>query len=190
MKEIIKHLKLNYSLLKIAWEKERILLLLYYLTSFLGVIFLFLVYYFYLLMIDQVFYGVIIGPKSIIFIILMTYLFSEYISRFVYYTVNSYLLEYILRSKFQNILTQEFSRKLADLDFANLEDGQVRNLIAKVEDTFIWRLFENLKMISFIIYNISALLLSFFIALKFNLYYFLSLLIFSLPFYYLRAKYG
>ncbi|MFN4212634.1 MAG: ABC transporter ATP-binding protein [Microgenomates group bacterium] len=108
----------------------------------------------------------------------------------MYYTVNSYFLEYVLRSKFQNILTRKFSEKLASLDFANLENGQVRNLIAKVKDTFTWRVHDNLRIINSFIYNISALFLSFLIALRFNLFYFLSLALVSTPFYYLRAKYG
>lgn len=190
MEKIKKHLFLNFRLLKIAWEEEKKLLLAYYFTSFLGVIFIFLVFYLYQLMIDQVFAGITIGARQTIFIVLITYLFFEYLSRFVYYTVNSYLLEYILRSKFQNVLTQKFCQKLAFLDFANLENGQVRNLIAKVEDTFTWRLHDNLRIGSFLIYNLSALFLSFLIALKFNFFYFLSLAIFSTPFYYLRAKYG
>lgn len=189
-KEIKKHLRLNLRLLKIAWEEEKKLLFGYFFTSFLGVIFLFLVYHLYRLMIDQVFAGLANNKTQIIFITLITYLFFEYISRFVYYTVNSYYLEYILRSKFQNILNRKFCQKLASLDFANLENGEIRNLIAKVEDTFTWRLQENLRLISFIIYNIAALTLSFLVALHFNLFYFLALAIFSAPFYYIRAKYG
>ncbi|MDH7476657.1 MAG: ABC transporter ATP-binding protein [Microgenomates group bacterium] len=190
MDKFKKHLKLNFKLLRIAWKEEKKSLFLYYFTSFLGVIFLFLVYYLYRTMIDQVFFGLTYGINQVIFLIIISYLFSEYISRFVYYTVNSYYLEYILRSKFQNILTRKFCEKLAELDFANLENGQVRNLIAKVEDTYAWRLHDNLRIISYIIYNVSALILSFFIALKFNLFYFLALALFSAPFYYLRAKYG
>lgn len=190
MKEVKRHILLNWRLLKIAWIEEKTLLLSYYLTSFLGVIFLFVVFYLYRLMIDQVFAGITIGVNQTVFIILITYLFFEYLSRFVYFTINSYLLEYILRSKFQSILTRKFCEKLASLDFANLENGQVRNLIAKVADTFTWRLHDNLRIISYLIYNFSALFLSFLIALKFNLFYFLFLALFSAPFYYLRAKYG
>lgn len=181
---------LNFRLLKIAWSEEKKILLAYFFTSFLGVIFLFLVFYLYRLMIDQVFAGITIGVRQTVFIILITYLFFEYLSRFVYYTVNSYLLEYILRSKFQNIVTRKFCEKLASLDFTNLENGGVRNLIAKVEDSFTWRLHDNLRIMSFFIYNFSALFLSFLVALKFSLFYFLWLTIFSTPFYYLRAKYG
>ncbi len=190
MNKFKNHLFLNIRLLKIAWREEKKLVFFYFFTSFLGVVFLFLVYYLYRMMIDQVFLGLTLGHNQIIFLIIISYLFSEYISRFVYYTVNSYYLEYVLRSKFQNILTRQFCQKLADLDFANLENGEVRNLIAKVEDTYVWRLHDNLRIISYIIYNISALILSFLIALKFNLFYFLALSLFSIPFYYLRAKYG
>jgi ABC-type multidrug transport system fused ATPase/permease subunit len=190
MREIKKHLFLNLRLLKIAFDEEKLLLLFYFLTSFLGVIFLFLVYYLYRQMIDQVFIGLTTNKTTIVFLTIITYLFFEYLSRFVYYTVNSYYLEYVLRSKFKNILTRRFSQKIASLDFANLEDGEIRNLIAKVGDSYAWRLHDNLRLISYMIYNLSALFLSFFIALKFNFWYFLLLALFSTPFYYLRARYG
>jgi len=190
MREIKKHLSLNLRLLRIAFDEEKLILLFYFLTSFLGVIFLFLVYYLYRQMIDQVFIGLTTNKTTIVFLTITTYLLFEYISRFVYYTVNSYYLEYVLRSKFQNILTRKFSQKIASLDFANLENGEVRNLIAKVEDSYTWRLHDNLRVISYMIYNLSALFLSFLVALRFNLWYFLLLGLFSTPFYYLRAKYG
>jgi len=190
MKEIKKHLFLNFRLLKIAFDEEKFLLLFYFFTSFLGVFFLFLVYYLYRQMIDQVFIVLTTNKTTIIFFTVVTYLFFEYLSRFVYYTVNSYYLEYVLRSKFQNILTRKFLEKIATLDFYNLEDGEVRNLIAKVGDSYAWRLHDNLRLISYMIYNLSALFLSFLIALRFNLWYFLFLALFSTPFYYLRAKYG
>ncbi|MFN4212633.1 MAG: hypothetical protein ACK4FL_01550 [Microgenomates group bacterium] len=75
MKEIRKHLSLNFRLLKIAWQEEKTILLAYFFTSFLGVIFLFLVFYLYRLMIDQVFIGITVEVKQTVFIILITYLF-------------------------------------------------------------------------------------------------------------------
>lgn len=190
MKAIKKHLFLNLRLLRIAWREEKWLLFWYFFSSFLGAVFIFIVYYFYKLMIDQVFSSLKNGASSFIFFTVITYLLSEYLSRFVYYTVNSYYLEYLLRSKFQNILTRNFMNKLADLDFANLEDGTVRNLIAKIKDTYTWRLHANLSLISSLVYSFSALSLSFIIAWNFNINYFLILAIFSIPLYYFRAKYG
>ncbi len=190
MEKLKKHFFLNYRLLKLAWEEEKKLLFLYFFTSALGSILIFVVYYLYKLMIEEVFNQLTLHQNQMIFFIVAGYLFTEYLSRFVYYTINSYFLEYTLRSKFQNLLTRKFTEKLANLDFAHLENGEIRNLIAKVEDTFTWRLHDNLRIVSYLIYNFSALFLSLIIALKFNLIYFILLAIFSAPFYYLRMKYG
>ncbi|MEK7522750.1 MAG: ABC transporter ATP-binding protein, partial [Patescibacteria group bacterium] len=83
-----------------------------------------------------------------------------------------------------------FMEKLARLDFSNLENGEVRNLIAKVEDTYSWRLFENLRVINFMIYSIASLILAFFVALRFNPVYLIALFFLSAPLYFFRAKYG
>lgn len=80
--------------------------------------------------------------------------------------------------------------KLSDLDFANLEKGEVRNLIAKVADTFTWRIHANLQMLNNIVYNLAAIGASFVIASKFNFGYFLLLAVFATPLYFIRAKYG
>jgi ATP-binding cassette subfamily B protein len=179
-----------FSLLKIAWEEDRIFLLGYFITSLISVVFLFIVYFLYKLMIDQVFAGLIHKQVTFIFIIIASYLISEYLSRFFTNTLNVYFFEYILRSKFQNVLTRKFMEKLAQLDFANLENGEVRNLIAKVEDNYTWRLYENIRMINAIIFNVASLILAFAIAWQFNPYYLLILFIVSLPLYFFRARYG
>ena len=101
-----------YLLLKIAYEEDKWLLLGYFFTSLLSVAFLFIVYFFYKLMIDQVFHDLTQTPSSTLFFIIMTYLLFEYISKFVNGTLNSYYFEYLLRSKIQNILTCKFMKYL------------------------------------------------------------------------------
>ncbi|MBI5123128.1 ABC transporter ATP-binding protein [Candidatus Roizmanbacteria bacterium] len=179
-----------FSLLKIAWEEDKKFLLGYFITSFFSALLLFVVYFFYKLMIDQVFKSLVNKEITFVFLIVGSYLISEYLSRFFTNTLNSQYFEYILRSKFQNVLTRRFMEKLARLDFSNLENGEVRNLIAKVEDTYNWRLFENLRMVNYIIYSLASLTLAFFIALRFNPFYLFILFIFSLPLYYFRARHG
>jgi len=141
-------------------------------------------------MIDQVFKSLVNKEITFVFLIVGSYLISEYLSRFFTNTLNSQYFEYILRSKFQNVLTRRFMEKLAHLDFSNLENGEVRNLIAKVEDTYSWRLFENLRVINFMIYSLASLILAFFVALRFNPIYLIALFFLSTPLYYFRAKYG
>jgi len=179
-----------FSLLKIAWEEDKKFLLGYFITSLFSAILLFVVFFLYKLMIDQVFKSLVNKEITFVFLIVGSYLISEYLSRFFTNILNSQYFEYILRSKFQNVLTRRFMEKLAHLDFSNLENGEVRNLIAKVEDTYIWRLFENLRVINFIIYSVASLILAFFVALRFNPVYLIVLFFFSTPLYFFRAKYG
>ena len=186
-KNIVKNL---YLLLKIAWEEDKILLIGYFLTSIVSVTLLFLVYFFYKLMIDQVFRDLAANPSSILFLIIIGYLLAEYLSRFVTNTLNAFYFKFLLRAKFQNALTRRFMEKLAALDFAILEDGAVRNLIAKVADTFTWRIHANLQMINYIVYNFAAIIVSFVVAARFGYGYFILLFLFATPLYFIRAKYG
>ncbi len=190
MKKVQKIIYNLFSLLKIAWEEDKKFLLGYFITSLFSAFLLFVVYFLYKLMIDQVFKSLINKEAVFTFLIVGSYLLSEYLSRFFTNILNSQYFEYILRSKFQNALTRLFMEKLARLDFSNLENGEVRNLIAKVEDTYSWRLFENLRLINFMIYSIASLILAFFIALQFNPFYLVILFFLSMPLYFFRAKYG
>ena len=141
-------------------------------------------------MIDQVFRDLAANPSSILFLIIIGYLLAEYLSRFVTNTLNAFYFKFLLRAKFQNALTRRFMEKLAALDFAILEDGAVRNLIAKVADTFTWRIHANLQMINYIVYNFAAIIVSFVVAARFGYGYFILLFLFATPLYFIRAKYG
>ncbi|PIU36847.1 hypothetical protein COT02_03925 [Candidatus Roizmanbacteria bacterium CG07_land_8_20_14_0_80_34_15] len=186
-KKIIKNLS---SLLKIAWDEDKKFILGYFVTSLFSALLLFVVFFLYKIMIDYVFKSLVNKEITFVFLIVGSYLISEYLSRFFTNTLNSQYFEYILRSKFQNILTRKFMEKLANLDFSNLENGEVRNLIAKVEDTYSWRLFENLRVINFMIYSVASLIIAFFVALRFNPLYLITLFFLSTPLYFFRAKYG
>lgn len=141
-------------------------------------------------MIDQVTRNITLNQSNYLTIVIIAYLASEYISRFVNFTFNQYFLDYFIRTKLQNALTRKFMEKLARLDFAQLENGEIRNLIARVENTYAFRLPEIINRVNATVYNITALAFSLFLALKFNPIYFIILGIVSGPIYYLRAKYG
>ncbi len=151
---------------------------------------MFAVFFGFKLLIDSVSPEYIQNPLFPPLAILGSYLFFEYVSRFVYYTVNQYMLGYIFRSKFQNTLNQVFITKMSELDFANIEDPKVRNLIAKVQDNYTWRIPDIVNSISYIINNVASVILSLLVALQFDIRYFLILTLLSLPMYYLRIKYG
>ncbi len=174
----------------IAWEEDRAMLFGYFVTSFFGVILMFVVFYAYKLLIDQVTVNLGRSPTTLLLIVVVTYLFFEYLSRFAYSTINLYYFATLERSKIQNALTRKFMAKLADLDFAHLENGDVRNLIARVADTYTWRLPESLQTLNGLIYSVFGLIFAFFISLRFNILYFLLLALVTTPLYYLRSRYS
>lgn len=141
-------------------------------------------------MIDSVAGGATMTPSTTLLLIIGTYLFFEYMSRFVNFTFNGYYFSYFIKAKLQNVLTRHFMEKLALMDFVHLEDGDTRNLIAKVEGTYNFRLPEILTKLNEIVYNVAALLFSLIIALQFSPRYFIILALVAAPVYYLRSKYG
>jgi len=66
-------------------------------------------------MIDEVGRQITMSSSSILFIVVTTYLFFEYLSRFVNFTFNQYYFDYFVRAKLQNALTRMFMGKLARL---------------------------------------------------------------------------
>ena len=130
-----------WQLLLIIWHEDKILFTAYFISSFLGAVLLFVVFFAYKLMIDQISKMGSTFTFSL-FIVLISYLFFEYVSRFVNFTFNLYFFDYIIRAKLQNALTRKFLEKLARLDFAHLENGEIRNLIAKIENNYTFKLPE------------------------------------------------
>ena len=187
---LLPYLKNLKALLTLAWEEDRMLVTLYFTSSLLGALLMYVVYFVYKDMIDYVMTASQTTMGSALFVTFITYLFFEYLSRFVTYTFNQYYFDFFIRAKLQNALTRRFMDKLASLDFAHLENGEVRNLIAKIENTYGFRLPEILNRVNAIVYNIAALIFSLLIAMQFSIWYFLLLGIVSAPVYYLRAKYG
>lgn len=188
--KLLPYLKNIWQLLVITWQEDKRLTILYFSSSALGALLLYIVYFVYKMMIDQVVHVGDITFTTSMFFVVVTYLFFEYLSRFVTFTFNQYYFDFFIRAKLQNALTRKFMDKLASLDFAHLENGETRNLIAKVENTYGFRLPEILNKLNASVYNVAALVFSLVIALKFNVFYFVVLGLVSAPVYYLRAKYG
>ena len=185
-KKLISNLKF---LLSLAYKQDPVLLWLYFATTILGVIFMFAVFFGFKLLIDAI-APTSPSPLFPAIVILTTYLLFEYLSRFVYYTVNNYYISYVFRSKMQNTLTIEVMKKVSNLDLAQIEDGKIRNLITKVFDTYNWTLPEIINTLNYIVYNTASILLSLLIATRFNPSQFLLVAVAVAPLFYLRAKYG
>lgn len=190
MKQIKSIFYNSFKLLQLAWIEDKWHLLGYFLSTTLAATFSIAAYFGYKFMIDAVFSNITLNKTTSAFFIILTYLLTQQISNYLYGILSQYYFDYIVRSKFQNALTRAFMQKLATLDFGHLEDGEIRNLIARVQDSSPWRLPEIVQRINYIFYNIVSLILTVTIALQFNSGYFFLLAAVALPFYFLRAKYG
>jgi len=78
-----------FSLLKIAWNEDKKFLLGYFITSLFSAFLLFVVFFLYKLMIDQVFKSLVNKEITFVFLIVGSYLISEYLSRFFTNTLNA-----------------------------------------------------------------------------------------------------
>ncbi len=190
MQQFVQILKNTKLLLTIIWTEDKWHVVGYFLSTTLAAVFSIASYFAYKMMIDAVFAGVTLNQSSSFFIVIASYLFSQFISQYLYSVLSQYYFDYVVRSKFQSILSRKFMHKLADLDFVHLEDGEMRNLIARAQDSYPWRLPEIVMRINYIFYNLVSLVLTFFIALQFNIWYFLAIGAVAVPFYFIRAKYG
>src|SRR5260221_12824156 len=156
------------QLLLIAWKEDKWHLLGYFLSTVLAAVFSIGAYFGYKFMIDAVFSSITLNKTTGAFFVILTYLFTQQISSYLYGILSQYYFDYIVRSKFQNALTRTFMQKLANLDFGHLEDGETRNLMARVQDSYPWRLPEIIQRVNFIFYNVVSLLLTIVIALQFH----------------------
>lgn len=141
-------------------------------------------------MIDTIFQGITLNKNLSFFIVIISYLFILNLSYFLYSTLSQYYFDYVIRSRLQAMLTRSFMEKAVDLDFVHLENPDVRNLMARVQETSLWRIPEILQRLNYLSYSLVSLVLTFFIALRFNLLYFFLLAILLVPFILLRARYS
>lgn len=188
MKKFINTLKNSFFVIQLALRRNKVLVIGYFITTLVSVALMFLMYWGYKLLIDNL----QIPTTNLTYMILplITYLFFHYASFIIEGTLSGYYFGYILRSAFQNTLNVVFTGKLIGLDFASLERGSTRNLIAKVQDNYMWRLPEVLSRINFLIYNIAALIFSSIIGLSIAPNIFLVIVLLSLPTLFLKIKYG
>lgn len=180
----------SWYLLGMCWKEDKLTSVIYFTTIIIAASFDILVYFLYKYVIDSLTQGNTLAPFSTFFLLLLLYITTKYVSQFLYTILVSNYYEYVLFVKLQYYSGRLFMKKLAQLDFAQIEDGEMRNLIAKVYQTYSWRVPGMVRKLGYIGYNAFSLGLTLFIVFQFNITYFLILALIALPFYFLRAKYS
>lgn len=178
--------------MRLAFEVDRRLVTMYYLTAAAGAIAPIAGAFLFKLFLDHLAKGQGLEasiPLVIVFALAGFFLMGL-IESVVYWGLNVSYYDYLLRNRFQAGLTQRHAQKLAALDLAHLEDPEINNLMAKVENTFQWQIPDFVRSWNYMFVNILTIVTASLALLAFAWWIPLVVLSVSLPRIYFKAKHG
>ena len=180
------------KLLIISWKTDKFLTLGYYGTSGISAIFPIVVSYIYRLFVDHLIANQGVAPT--IPVVVVAILAGRYLSSLVWdftsWVLKETFFDYLLRYKMQNHLNNIFSKKLSQMDVANLENPKIQDLITKTRDTLTWRPPDFLRAFSYVFNNLVGYVSSFILLVPFGLWLPVAISFFSIPRLYMRINLG
>ena len=189
VRQTLKNLK---KMLGLAWEMDKKLVIGYFLSGAFAAITAILASLTLKYLIDSLIQDNITTreiPLLVIIILGARYLVT-FISNITNWTLQNMYFDTLMRYKLQNFIAYKFYSRLSALDIAHLEDPVSQNLITKARDSMLWRLPDMLRNFSYFLSNIVSGIASLFILLAFGWWVPVAVILTSLPFLYLRSRYG
>lgn len=181
------------KMLSLAWQMDKRITALYYLTAGIGALIPLAASYVVKLLIDNLQSAQAgITPKIpliVIFVLAARYLVTL-IENIVYWGYNQTYLDYLFRYKLQNQITLKFHTKISKLDIAYLENPKTQDLMTKTRDTMQWRLPDFLRIFSYLFRDAIGYTAAFFVLLPFGWWIPILITAVTIPRLYLKAKYG
>ncbi len=182
------------SVLELAFEIDRRLVTLYYITAFVGgvapVIAAFILKY----IIDKlIVFNSLTDTSAAVFAILILlggYYLIRMIEIVVYWGLNTAYYDYLLRNRLQNGLMYRFTKKLGSLDLAHLEDSKTQNLIHMVGDSYLWKMPDFVRTWGYVFSNIVGIVSAGFALISFGWWIPFLVILISIPRFYLKLKHG
>ena len=180
---------------KLAYEIDKHLLILYYVTSAIGAVTPIVCAYLFKLTIDKIIQtSALTTPETIIPLVVIFSLAGYFVINLVenisYWGLNANYYDYLLRNKLQSGLTYRYADKLASLDLQHLEDPEIQNLITKVEQTYAWQIPDFIRIWNYVLRDIVGIIA---ILVAFSQYSFwipLVVLIIASPRIFFKLRYG
>ena len=190
MKQISTNTK---RLFKLAWQMDKRVTTLFYLTAAIGAFVPLASAYALKLLIDHL--QIIQNSlETTIPVIIAVVLAGKYLVTFldgiVYWGINKSYLDYVFRYKLQNEIAWKFQQKVSKLDIAHFENAEVQDLITKTRDTMQWQLPDYLRIFSDLFNDSIAFTAAFVILLPFGWWIPVFVSVVTIPKLYLQAKYG
>jgi len=180
-------------LFKLAWQMDKRVTTLFYLTAAIGAFVPLASAYALKLLIDHL--QIIQNSlETTIPVIIAVVLAGKYLVTFldgiVYWGINKSYLDYVFRYKLQNEIAWKFQQKVSKLDIAHFENAEVQDLITKTRDTMQWQLPDYLRIFSDLFNDSIAFTAAFVILLPFGWWIPVFVSVVTIPKLYLQAKYG
>lgn len=189
----VRHVLINLKrMLMLAWSMDKRVTAGYYATAGISAVATLVTSIILKYLIDDLItqQAVVTSIPLIILIILGARYLVGLIANISEWALNQVYFDYLFRYKLQNYLTYTFSKKVANLDIAQLEDSEVQNLITKTRDTMTWRPQDFLRHFSYFFKHTVSFVSAFIILLPFGVWIPVSVTLINLPFLYLRSKYS
>lgn len=191
----IKHLIRNLKrLLSFTWQMDKRLVLGYYgtavISAVLRILGIFTITYLIDALIVQNNQSLTTSIPLIVVIILASRYVLNVLANITNWIINQSYYDYLMRYKLQNQIAYTFYTKLTSLDMAQLEDPKIQDLISKAKDTMLWRPTDTLRHFCYFLSGFVSLVVTFIALLPFSWWIPLVVSISTVPFLYLRAKYG
>jgi ABC-type multidrug transport system fused ATPase/permease subunit len=159
------------KMLSLAWEIDKNITLLYYLTAGVGALIPLGASYVVKLLIDNLQKAqsdiATVVPLVIVFVLAARYLITL-VENIVYWGYNQSYLDYLFRYKLQNNITLKYHTKISTLDIAYLEDPKTQDLMTKTRDTMQWRLPDFLRVFSYLFRDLIGYIVAFIVLLPFG----------------------
>ncbi len=180
-----------FKVVKLSYEIAGNLVIVYFSTVFIGAITPVVGAY-----ILQIFIDRLITIKTqdsiptVVFLILASYFTVEWLNSTLYKNLNVNYFDYLLRNKMQIGLNYRFSAKISSLDVGHLENPEIQNLIARVQQTYLWQIGDFLRTLGYAFSSVVSFLFNFIVLVKFGIWLPLVILLISLPRAYFRMALG
>lgn len=177
--------------LRLVWEVDRRIFVLFIFFSLLAAGFPILLSYFYKLVLDKLITVSKVGgvvTASLLSLFSFRYFLSLADSLWRFYRYQ--YLGKIFRFKMENYLTFNFSKKMSELDIPHFENSETQNLIKKATEGYTWRISEFTEDLFFALISVAIFVGSFLVLLPFGWWIPLVMIGATVPRFTLRNKYS
>lgn len=183
-------IKASKDALTLAFSLEPKYTFLYYATAFVGGLVPVIYAFFFRMVIDSLVNGSALANTPSPILYLGLYFLFLYFSSSIFYGINQSYLDYLLRNRLQMGLMQKFLAKTASLDMVYLDNSDTQIHIAKVRESYQWKIPDFVRHWAYLFRNIIGIVSALIALSPLGILAPMLVLAFALPRSYFRVRHG